>query len=91
MCVESDHTVTRNTDQKGFTVNYPIYPRSMPALDRRYSDIVEFIALNDEPTVSDLDEIQYQISTICASVAFDWPAELIARDVYDERKRCGII
>ena len=72
-------------------MDYPMYTKTIIAQDQRYYHTVEFIAMNDEPCESDVDEIANMISTVCASVAFDWPADRIAQDVYEMRKRNGLI
>lgn len=72
-------------------MNYPTYPTSLPGMDRRYSETIEFIAMNDEPTVNEIDYMVDLLSVITASVAFDWPADLIVEDIMDVRVRERLI
>ena len=66
-------------------MNYPHYPTSLPAQDRRYSDTIEFIALNDECTVNQRAFIENMLSVQTAAVAFDWPVDLITEDILRTR------
>ncbi len=52
-----------------------------PTRPRRYWDVVDFIALNDEPSEMDPEEVEHQISTMTAAVATGVPAKTIAADV----------
>ena len=61
----------------------PRRPRRGP----RYRELVEYIALNDEPTVMDPEEMEGFISTQTAMVATHIPAATFAKDILALRER----
>lgn len=54
---------------------------------KRYWDVVDYIAFNDEPSESDPEEIEYQISTQTAAIATGISAKTITQDVITLRGR----
>lgn len=59
-------------------------------LESLYEDAIEWIALNDEPTLKDLTLIKAKATTLLISDIFDKAEARVANDIKDFRDEMGI-
>jgi hypothetical protein len=52
-----------------------------------YRELIAYVALNDEPTCMDVEDMVGHASVHAINVAFGTPLEVVAKDVVNYRKR----